>query len=186
VFLELSPCGPNVVDIEPDATSSLRNHCAGLQGVVDALNGVVLHGDEEAGGELRVRCAGVEEGRAGVCEETLRHEVVGLDNAIDIVAVDANGDTHEHVRGSLCNASIDAEEVRSLKCLESEKVVVEIAVVDDGRVENIRVSLDNLVCLLADHGRVLPILRVDCGVLSKTQCSRRRSGPTHHRCRGPR
>ena len=43
------------------------------------LNAVILHADEEAGGELGAAGAGVEEGWGGVREPALRHEIVCLE-----------------------------------------------------------------------------------------------------------
>lgn len=51
----------NTVDIEADTTGGLGNHGAGLQGIVDTLNAVLLHVDEEAGSQLRLGSTGVEE-----------------------------------------------------------------------------------------------------------------------------
>ena len=41
--------------------TSLGDHSTRLEGVVDTLDGVLLHGNEEARRELRVRSTGVEE-----------------------------------------------------------------------------------------------------------------------------
>jgi hypothetical protein len=55
------PLGSNVVNVESDPTGRLRNHGTRLERVVDAVDRVVLHGDQEARRELRVRGTGVEE-----------------------------------------------------------------------------------------------------------------------------
>ena len=140
------------MDAETDTTGGLGDHRAVLESVVDALDGVVFHGEEEARAQLRVRSAGIEEGRGGVCKVALGHEVVGLEYSIDIVTVNANGNTHNHLLGSLCWAAIDAEEIGTLKSLETEVVVVKVAIVDDGGVEHFGVVLDDLVGLVGDHG----------------------------------
>lgn len=59
---------PDVVDGQPDAARGLGDVGALLQGVVDALDRVVLHGDEEAGGELGPGRPRVEQRRRGVRE----------------------------------------------------------------------------------------------------------------------
>ena len=41
-------------------------------------------------------------------------------------------------------------------------IVAEVAVVDDGRVEQLRVGFYDLVGLVADHAGGLAVLRVDC------------------------
>jgi hypothetical protein len=58
---DVRPLGSNVVNVETDTTSRLGDHGTCLEGVVDAVDRVVLHGDQEAGRELRVRGTGVEE-----------------------------------------------------------------------------------------------------------------------------
>ena len=55
------PLGSDVVNVETDPTGRLGDHGTRLERVVDALDRVVLHGDQEARGELRVRSTGVEE-----------------------------------------------------------------------------------------------------------------------------
>ncbi len=94
-------------------------------------------------------------------EVLLRHEVVRLDGTLDVLAVDTNSDTHEHVLGSLGDLAVDAEEVGTLERLEAEEVVVEVALVDDGRVELVLVLHDDLVGGVRDHGAVTAILGVD-------------------------
>ncbi len=63
--------GTNVVDGKPDAPSGLGDAGALLQGVIDALDAVILHANEEAGGQLRSRRARVEQCGRGVCEPAL-------------------------------------------------------------------------------------------------------------------
>ena len=136
--------GPDVVDGEADAAGVLGNLGALLQRVVDAANAVFLHGEEEAAGHLRLGCAGVEEGRGGVGKPALRHQVVGLDCALDVVLVDADGDAHEHVLRTLGDLAVELQQVRALERLEAEVVVVEVAVVDDGRIQLLGVGFDDL------------------------------------------
>jgi len=42
------PSSTNAVNIQTDAASSLADHSTVLEGVINALNGVVLHTDKEA------------------------------------------------------------------------------------------------------------------------------------------
>lgn len=127
------------MDVETDTTGSLADHCTLLERVVDTLNAVVLHANEEAGAELRVRRAGVEERRGSMseitfaremylalvirlwpCKEDGPQEVVGLDYALDVSSVNTDGNTHEHVLRPFSDAAIDAEQVRPLERLEAE------------------------------------------------------------------
>ena len=51
---DVGSCGADVVDGQADASSVLRNFRALLQGVVDAGDAVLLHGEQEAAGHLRL------------------------------------------------------------------------------------------------------------------------------------
>ena len=53
----------------------------------------------------------------------MRHEVVGFDGAVDVRAVDTNGDTHEHVLGTFGDTVVDAEEVGAFESFEAEAAV---------------------------------------------------------------
>jgi hypothetical protein len=76
-----------------------------------------------------------------MCEPTLGHQVVGLDmckilmsnmsslaepecshlnGGLDISAVDADGNAHEHVLGSLGNLAANLEQIGALKSLETK------------------------------------------------------------------
>jgi hypothetical protein len=47
----------------------------------------------------------------------LRHEVVRLDGRVDILAVDADGNAHQHVLRTLHDFGVDLEQIRTLKRL---------------------------------------------------------------------
>lgn len=55
-----------------------------LERVIDALDAVLLHAQQEAARQLRPGGPGVEQGGGRVREQPLRHEVVGLDRAVDV------------------------------------------------------------------------------------------------------
>lgn len=116
------PGCPNAMNIEADPASSLADHGATLQRVIDALYRVVLHTDQEARAELGMGSAGVEQSRGRVSEVSLRHEVVCLDDAVDVGSVDADSDTHDHMLGTLRDASVDTKEVRPFEGLEPEAI----------------------------------------------------------------
>jgi hypothetical protein len=44
-------------------------------------------------------------------EITLRHEIVCLDDTINVISVDADGDAHNHMLWSFSYTTIDAKEV---------------------------------------------------------------------------
>jgi hypothetical protein len=50
----------------------------------------------------------------------LAHQVVGLDDLVDVLSPDPDSDTHDHVLRTFSNLAIDSEEVRSLERLETE------------------------------------------------------------------
>jgi hypothetical protein len=55
-----------------------------------------------------------------VSEKALGHEMVRFEDAFDVVAVDANGNTHDHVLWSFGDFAIAAEEVGAFKGFEAE------------------------------------------------------------------
>ena len=92
------------------------------------------------------------------------HEIVGFNDLLDVIAVNPNSNTHDHVLWSFGDFAIDSQEIGPLHCLEAKVVVVEILVIDNGRVEFFGMSHDNVVGLLRDHRTRLVILGVDIDV----------------------
>mmetsp|Transcript_29694 Transcript_29694/g.97086 ORF Transcript_29694/g.97086 Transcript_29694/m.97086 type:complete len:755 (-) Transcript_29694:490-2754(-) len=153
----------DVVHRQADAARVLGDGRAALERVVDALDGVLLHGQQEARRQLGARRAGVEERRRRVREHLLRHHLVGLQRAREVVAVDAQRDAHDHVLRPLRDRTVEAHEVTPLERLEPEIVVLEVAVVDDGRVDRVLVLLHRGVSLVGNQRRGL--LRLGVHVL---------------------
>lgn len=83
-----------------------------LERVVDPVDAVLLHGEQEARRHLRLGGPGVEERGGGVGEEPLRHEVVRLDDLVDVPLVDAHRHAHDHVLRPLHHLTVGLEEVR--------------------------------------------------------------------------
>ncbi len=134
--------------IQSDAAGGFRYERALLQRVVDAVDGVFLHRQQETRAQLRTHRARVEQRRRGVREPSLGHEIVrlargnresreraNLDHRRQIAFVNADRDSHEHVLRSFHDLAVDLQEIRSFQCLESEVRVAEIAVVHNRRVE---------------------------------------------------
>ncbi len=94
-------------------------------------------------------------------EVSLRHQVVSLNDLVNVSTVNTNSDTHDHVLRSLDDFAIDSEKVRSFKSFETEIVVSEITIVDNGRVENVLVVHDDLVDVGGNHRSVFARLGVD-------------------------
>jgi hypothetical protein len=138
-----------------------------------------------------MRSSGVEECRRSMRKVTLRHlqpdvladakssngrnsayEVVSLYSFRNVLAVDTDSHTHQHVLRTLSDLPIDAEEVRALEGLEAKIIldgeriinllpirvcqcpgtyVAEIAVVDDCAVQYLGIVSYNFVSLVGDH-----------------------------------
>ena len=162
--LDVAAGGAHVVHGQPDAAGALRDQRAVLQRVVDAVDGVVLHREQEAGAELGLGRAGVEEGGRGVGEPPLAHQVVGLDGGVNVLLVDAHGHAHQHVLGPLHHLAVEAQQVAALQGLEAEVVVVVVAVVDDGRVEGGGVLVHDFPHVLGHEGSVFARFGVLVGV----------------------
>ena len=108
------------MDRQSDAAGALGDDGALLERVVDPLDAVVLHRQQEAARELGARRARVEQRRRRVREHALRHEVVRLDRGGQVALVDADRDAHEHVLRSLDDLAVDAEQVGPLEGLLRE------------------------------------------------------------------
>ena len=65
-------------------------------------------------------------------EEFFTHQLVGLNGGVDVISVDANCHSHQHVLGPFHYSPIDSEQVASLKSFEAEIVVIEVP----GEIEN--------------------------------------------------
>ena len=132
---DIRPLGTDVVDVKTDTSCGLGDLSAGLESLVDPFDRIVSHSDEETRRHLRVGCTSVEEGRGCMGEVSLRHEIVSLDDSINVACVDTDGNAHDHVLGSFDDLAVDSEEVGALKGLEAKVVVCKVAIVNDDRVE---------------------------------------------------
>lgn len=86
-------------------------------------------------------------------EVLLGHQIVRFDGCIDVLSMDANSGSHQHVLWTLDDFSVYFQQIRSLECLEAKVVVVEVAIVDNGRIQLICVLHDDFVDLVANHWR---------------------------------
>ena len=64
---------------------------------------------------MRFLCTGIEESKISVRKITFRHEIVRLNNFVNIGAMEPDGDSPDHVLWSFGDASIDAKEVGALE-----------------------------------------------------------------------
>ena len=93
----------------------------------------------------------------------LAHQVVSLEDLLDVVPVNADGNTHDHVLRPLGNLAVDAEEVTPLEGLVSKVVVREIARVVDGGIKGLLVGQNVAVSILTEERSSDAGCRVDMG-----------------------
>ena len=87
--------------------------------------------------------------------------MVRFHRPVQVGAVDADGHPHQHVLGPLDDGPVDAQQVGPLQRLEAEVVVVEVAHVDDFRVQAVGVGCDRGRQLGRHERRLLARLGVD-------------------------
>ena len=83
-----------------------------------------------------------------MCEVFLGHEVVRLDDLLNIVIMYSNSNAHDHLLWSFSDFAIQTEKVGSLEGFEAKVLVVEVSVVHNSRVQLFGMLHDGLVCLL--------------------------------------
>mmetsp|Transcript_43278 Transcript_43278/g.109704 ORF Transcript_43278/g.109704 Transcript_43278/m.109704 type:complete len:430 (-) Transcript_43278:280-1569(-) len=167
---DVAALGTDVGDGNTDASGALGDQSALLQGVVDAVDAVRLHGEQEARRHLRSRCACIEKSRRRVSEPPAGHEVVGLEGCGQISRVNAAGDTHDHVLRALDDLTMDSEKVGLLQGLEAEVVVIEIPGIVHGGIKCGAIVADKLPDFLRNERRISALL---VGVLEQRSGSLR-------------
>lgn len=120
---------------QSNAACGLADHRTVLQSLVNSFDAVLRHGQQKAAGKLVARGSSVEKSWRSVCEPALRHVVVGVHSSLDVLSVNANGNSHKHVLGSLSNLSIKLEQVGTLKRFEAKEIELEVTIVDNHGVE---------------------------------------------------
>ena len=114
------PCRANTMNAKPDSASCLADHRTVLECVIDPFDRIILHTHQEAAAQLRVWCTCIKQRRRRMREITLRHEIIGVDDPINVSPVDAYCNTHDHMLRTLGNAAINTKEIRSFECLETK------------------------------------------------------------------
>jgi hypothetical protein len=117
--------------VQPDAPRRLRDASTLLQRVIDAVDAICLHCNQETAAELRVGCSSVEEGWRCVCEPALAHQLVSVACSLDILLVDPNSNPHEHVLWPLHDGIVEPEQIGALQGLEAEVVIIKVPVIND-------------------------------------------------------
>ena len=105
----LSPSGADAMDIYSDTSRGLTDHGTILEGIINTLDGIIFHADQEAGAQLRTRSACIEKGRRGMGEITLGHEVICFNSTLDVRSMDSDSNAHKHVLWPLCRHTVDLQ-----------------------------------------------------------------------------
>lgn len=105
------PSSTNVVNAKTNTACGLADHGTRLQCIVDTLDGVVFHTNEEAGCQLRVRRTSIEKRRRAVCEVALRHKGVALKSSVDIIGMNTASNAHKQVLRTLSRTTVDFQQV---------------------------------------------------------------------------
>ena len=93
-------------------------------------------------------------------EPALTDHVVRVDGRINVGLVDTDGDTHDHVLGTLNSLVVHLEQVALLERFEAEVVIVEITFVINGSVEAFIISLNNLVDVISDQTSICSVILI--------------------------
>mmetsp|Transcript_15039 Transcript_15039/g.28221 ORF Transcript_15039/g.28221 Transcript_15039/m.28221 type:complete len:332 (+) Transcript_15039:1279-2274(+) len=149
---DVGPPGPDVGDRHADAACGLGDQRALLQGVVDALDAVVLHLQQKARGHLGGRRPGVEERGRGVREELPGHQVIGLQRCRKVPSMNAAGSPHDQVLRTLNDLPMHPQQVGLLQGLEAEIVVAQIPLVVHSRIQLLCIRLHELPNVLGQQG----------------------------------
>ena len=154
----------NIGNTHANATGIFGNDGTVLERIVNAINGILLHAHEKARAHLRIGSAGIEERRRGVREVAHGKEVVRLNDTLNVVSVNADADAHEHVLRTFGNVSIQLEEITLFERFESKIVEFKVTIVNDGSIQLVLVSHDDVVGLLRDERSRFSRLGVNVGV----------------------
>ena len=63
-------------------------------------------------------------------EPALRHQMVCSENRINIILVDSNSNSHQHVLWPLYYFSRNFQEIRSLKSLKTKIIIIKVPVIN--------------------------------------------------------
>ena len=126
--------GANVVNRQTNTTRPLGNLGTITQRLVDALDRVRVHRQQETAGKLRVLGSGVKQSGSCVDEVAQRQSIVGLLHAVKVglvhlgASVKLESHTHPHVLRTLtCLSVARAKQIALLQSLEAKIVKVEVA-----------------------------------------------------------
>ena len=157
--LNVCTCCPDVVNAQTNPPGRLRNLGRLFQGIINTINGVVLHGEQETARHLGFGRTGVEQRRGCVGKPLFRQQIVGLNGRVNIFLVNSNGYPHQHVLWAFGNASVNLQQVRFFEGFVAKIIITVIAIIDDRRVQQSRILANDFVhfprnqrCILAGFG----------------------------------
>ena len=119
------------MDAEAYTARTLGDFGGLFEGIVNAVNRVILQGKEKATRKLRFGGPGIEQGGGGVGEPTLAEQFVGIQCRGNVLLVNANGHPHQHVLRSFDHFAVDFEQIRAFQGFESKIIVLKIPGIDD-------------------------------------------------------
>ena len=144
-----------------------------IEGIKDAFDGILLHGNKEAAGELLAGSSCIEESGGCMGHELLRDEIVGLKCLLEVDrAPECEGDTHPKMLRALEDLAVRVlEEICALEGLKPEIVEEEVAGVINACVDRGSMLAYNSDEFIRHVGMVLTSLRIflvgqlfdDCG-----------------------
>ena len=91
--------------------------------------------------------------------------MIRINSLFDILLVDTDGYSHQHVLRALDNFTVDAQQIGALQSFETKVVVIKVTVVDNFRVKSFRILCDDLVHTSASNGDHLPFLWFVCSYI---------------------
>lgn len=77
--------------------------------------------------------------------EFLRQKFVRFNSRINVGTMNPNGHSHQHMLGPFNRFSIDLQQARPFQRFESEVAVAEVSVVNNFRIQTIRIRFDDIV-----------------------------------------
>ena len=149
---DVRTCCTYIVNAESDPACRLADLGTLLQRVIDPVDAVVAHGQQEATGHLWLGGSRIEKRGRCVREILFGHQIIGLQCRLNVFFVDAQRYAHQHLLRTLNDLAVGAQQVGAFEGLESKVVVAEVPVIDDAAVDQRRVGFDDLHHIVCDQG----------------------------------
>lgn len=102
-------------------------------------------------------------------EHSLTHQVISLEGVLQVVSMDTDRDSHKHLLGTLNDLVLDLEQVRPLKSLKPEEIIVKVSLVVNFVLNSLSMLLVDLVDLLGQKrglsaGDILVVVQLFCSL----------------------